>query len=120
VEKIYSATEAKNRGADPNCTFMVEAKAGYYFTDESDRPEVVEKVDPKTLGESDRYHGVHGYDPDKPDYQTTILFNGPAINSNITVDKANLIDEAPTFAQLLGLKFDDDLPGEAIKDVFKI
>ncbi len=98
---------------------MVEGKAGYYFTDESDRPTVVERVDPKTLGKPGRYHGVHGYDPKKTDYQTTLIFNGPAIKEGTTVDKANLVDEAPTFAKLLGLKFESEIAGQCIDEVFK-
>lgn len=119
VEKVYSQAEAVKRGADPLCSLMIEAKAGYYFTDESDRPTVVERVDPNSLGKTDRYHGVHGYDPDKPDYQTTLVFNGPAIKKGSTVEKANLVDEAPTFAKLLGLKFTNEIAGQTIEDVFK-
>lgn len=119
VEKVYTQQEAKSRGADPECSLMVEAKAGYYFTDESDRPTVVERVDPKSLGKPDRYHGVHGYDPDKTDYQTTLIFNGPAIKEGTTVEKANLVDEAPTFAKLLGLKFESEIAGQCIDEVFK-
>lgn len=119
VQNVYTSAQATKRGADPKCSLMVEAKAGYYFTDESSRPAVVERVDPKTLGTTDRYHGVHGYDPDKEDYQTTIVFNGPAIKEGITVEKANLVDEAPTFAKLLGLKFDSEIAGSCIEDVFK-
>lgn len=119
VEKVYTKDETAKRGADPECTLMVEAKAGYYFTDESNRPTVVEKVDPATLGQSDRYNGVHGYDPEKTDYQTTLLFNGPAVNKNTTVAKADLVDEAPTFAKLLGLSFDEGLPGTCIEDVLQ-
>lgn len=118
VEKIYSGQEAAQRGADPKCTLMVEAKAGYYFTDESDRAQVVEKVLPDMMGDADRYRGVHGYDPDKPGYKTTMIFNGPMIKENNTVDKADLVDEAPTFAKLLGLKFPEPLAGSAIDDVF--
>lgn len=118
VEKIYSAQEAITRGADPECTLMVEAKAGYYFTDESDRAQVVEKVLPQMMGNADRYRGVHGYDPLKPDYKTTIAFNGPMVKKNHTVKKANLVDEAPTFAKLLGLEFPEPLAGHAIDDIF--
>ncbi|WP_010624239.1 alkaline phosphatase family protein [Companilactobacillus versmoldensis] len=119
VEKVYSASEAAELGADPACSLLVEAKSGYYFTDESERSTVVERVDPATLGQPDRYHGVHGYDPRKSDYQTTLVFNGPAINSGHTVEKANLVDEAPTFAKLLGLKFENQIAGQCIEDVFR-
>lgn len=119
VEKIYSQQEAIAMGADPECTFMVEAKAGYYFTDESDRAQVVEKVLPEMMGDADRYQGVHGYHPNKPDYKTTVIFNGPMIKAGHQVQQANLVDEAPTFARLLGLEFPEPLAGRCIDDVFK-
>ncbi|MFB9768627.1 alkaline phosphatase family protein [Lactiplantibacillus modestisalitolerans] len=119
VETVIDGQAAAKRGADPDCALMVEAKAGYYFTDESRRPLVVEPVHPDTLGTPDRYHGVHGYDPDKPDYQTTLVFNGPAVKAGATVDHANLVDEAPTFARLLGLQFPEPLAGQCLTDIFK-
>jgi len=78
----------------------------------------VEKVLPDMMGDADRYRGVHGYDPDKHGYKTTMIFNGPMIKENNTVEKADLVDEAPTFAKLLGLKFPEPLAGSAIDDVF--
>lgn len=118
VERIYSSQEAAAMGADPNCTLMIEAKAGYYFTDESDRPNVVEQVLPEMMGDTDRYRGVHGYHPQKSGYKTTLIFNGPMVEKDHTVEKANLVDEAPTFAKLLGLKFDAPIAGNSIEDVF--
>ncbi|CAM3124481.1 alkaline phosphatase family protein [Lactiplantibacillus plajomi] len=119
VETVIDGPAAADRGADPQCTLMAEAQAGYYFTDESRRPLVVEPVHPDTLGQPDRYHGVHGYDPTKPDYQTTLLFNGPAVKAGATVERADLVDEAPTFARLLGLHFDGALPGHELNGIFK-
>jgi len=119
VETVITGDEAAKRGADPACALMVEAKEGYYFTDESRRPLVVEPVHPATLGQPDRYHGVHGYDPAKPDYQTTLLFNGPAVKAGARIEAANLVDEAPTFARLLGLQFDGPMPGQCLDGIFK-
>ncbi|AVK61125.1 alkaline phosphatase family protein [Lactobacillus sp. CBA3605] len=119
VESIINGEQAAQRGADPTCTFMLEAEAGYYFTDESRRPAVVEPVHPATLGQPDRYHGVHGYDPTKPDYQTTLVLNGPAVKAGVTIEQANLVDEAPTFARLLGLHFNESLPGKCLDGIFK-
>ncbi|WP_204120749.1 MULTISPECIES: alkaline phosphatase family protein [Levilactobacillus] len=119
VTVVIDGPAATERGADPHCRFMVEAQAGYYFTDETNRPAVVEAVDPASLGQPDRYHGVHGYDPDKPDYFTTLVLNGPAVKENQTIDQARLIDEAPTFAKLLGLQFPEPLPGHALTAAFK-
>jgi predicted AlkP superfamily pyrophosphatase or phosphodiesterase len=119
VERVYSNEEAIARGADPKCTLMVEAKAGYYFTDEGSRSNVVERVMPEMMGHPDRYQGVHGYDPNKPGYKTTIIFNGPMVKENQTIDGAKLVDEAPTFAKLLGLKFPEPLAGSTIEGIFK-
>lgn len=119
VERIYDNKEAISRGADPRCTFLVEAKAGYYFTDEVNRPAVVEDVDPQSLGTHDRYRGVHGYGPDKPDYYTTAVFAGPDINKGQTIDGARLVDEGPTFAKLLGLAYPTATAGRIIPGVIK-
>ncbi|TGD19006.1 alkaline phosphatase family protein [Levilactobacillus suantsaiihabitans] len=119
VEQVIDGAAAAKRGADPHCQFMVEAQAGYYFTDETQRPAVVEAVDPASLGQPDRYHGVHGYDPDKPDYFTTLVLNGPAVVAGQTLDEARLIDEAPTFAKLLGVQFPEPLPGHVLTAALK-
>ena len=119
VERIYDGAEAVKLGADPKCTFLVEAKAGYYFTDEVNRPAVVEDVDPDSLGTHDRYQGVHGYGPDKPCYFTTAVFAGPDVNQGATVDSAHLVDEGPTFAQLLGLHYPAPTAGQPIAGVIR-
>lgn len=119
VQRIYDGAEAIKRGADPQCSFLVEAKAGYYFTDEVNRPAIVEKVNDEQIGQHDRYRGVHGYGPDKPDYYTTAIFFGPHINSNTTIDQARLVDEGPTFASLLGLTYPEPTAGSIIPGVIR-
>lgn len=119
VQNIYDGAEAVKLGADPQCTFLVEAKPGYYFTDEVNRPAIVEKVDPDSLGTHDRYHGVHGYGPTQPDYFTTAIFAGPGVNQGATVDGANLVDEGPTFAELMGLQYPAPTAGQVIAGVIR-
>ena len=119
VEHIYDGAEAVKLGADPKCAFLVEAKPGYYFTDEVHRPAVVEKVDPASLGTHDRYHGVHGYGPNQPNYFTTAIFAGPDVREGATVEGAHLVDEGPTFAALLGLKYPAPTAGQPIRGVLK-
>lgn len=106
-------------GADPRCTFLVEAKPGYYFTDEVNRPAVVEDVDPDSLGTHDRYQGVHGYGPNQPGYFTTAVFAGPDVNQGATVAGAHLVDEGPTFARLLGLHYPAPTAGQPIPGVVR-
>ena len=119
VEHIYDGAEAVKLGADPKCAFLVEAKPGYYFTDEVNRPAVVEKVDPASLGTHDRYHGVHGYGPNQPNYFTTAIFAGPDVREGATVEGAHLVDEGPTFAALLGLKYPAPTAGQPIRGILK-
>lgn len=119
IEAIYDQKEAIARGADPNCAFLVAAKPGYYFTDEVNRSAVVEKVDPATLDEPNRYRGMHGFDPNEPDYYTSAIFFGPDVNPGVTVEKSAMVNEAPTLAHLLGVKFPEPIAGKEIREVFK-
>lgn len=119
VEHIYDGAKAVKLGADPQCAFLVEAKPGYYFTDEVNRPAIVEQVDPASLGTHDRYHGVHGYGPTQPNYFTTAIFAGPDVREGATVDGAHLVDEGPTFAALLNLKYPAPTAGQPIRGVLK-
>ncbi len=118
IEAIYTSEESDKMGADPNATFMVEAKAGYYFTDEITGP-LFEKVTKEDIGQPNRYFGIHGSHPDKPQYETTVCFFGPDIKKGLKIPTAHLVDEAPTFAKLLGLKhFPTTVSGQIIKDIF--
>lgn len=119
VEHIYDGATAVKLGADPRCTFLVEAKPGYYFTDEVNRPAVVEDVDPDSLGTHDRYQGVHGYGPNQPGYFTTAVFVGPDVNQGATVAGAHLVDEGPTFARLLDLHYPAPTAGQPIPGVVR-
>lgn len=119
VAHIYDGAAAVKRGADPRCAFLVEAQPGYYFTDEVNRPAVVEDVDPASLGTHDRYRGVHGYGPDQPNYFTTAVFAGPDVQAGATVAGAHLVDEGPTFAALLGLTYPAPTAGQPIQGVLR-
>ncbi|MBB1079262.1 alkaline phosphatase family protein [Limosilactobacillus sp. STM2_1] len=119
VQRIYDGAQAIKLGADPKCTFLVEAKPGYYFTDEVNRPAVVESVNPAAIGTHDRYRAVHGYGPTQPNYYTTAIFTGPQVNAGKVIEGARLVDEGPTFAKLLGLHYPAPTAGQVIDGVFK-
>ncbi|MGX7023502.1 alkaline phosphatase family protein [Vagococcus hydrophili] len=119
VETIYSQPEISEMGADPNATFMVEAEPGFYFNDEANGG-LFEQVTSKDIGKPNRYLGVHGFHPNKPNYETTVCFYGPDVKCGHSVESANLIDEAPTFAKLLNLKtFPKNTDGNIIEEIFK-
>ncbi|SYW08055.1 alkaline phosphatase family protein [Oenococcus oeni] len=118
IEKVYSKKELIELGADPKADLMVEAKVGYYFTDEISVTSLIEEVDVNSIGQTDRYHAVHGFLPTRKNYQTTLILSGPGIKATKKIRSARLIDEAPTFARILGLKFTNSIDGEEIKDAF--
>ncbi|MGY3764932.1 alkaline phosphatase family protein [Vagococcus vulneris] len=119
IEKIYLPPDIQRMGADTNALFMLEAKSGYYFIDEANG-HIIEEVNQADIGKPDRYRAVHGYHPTKPEYATTLIFNGPDIKSGHVIPKAKLIDEAPTFAELLGITdFSNHVDGSVIKGIFK-
>ncbi|KEH97142.1 phosphodiesterase [Clostridium botulinum C/D str. BKT12695] len=103
IEKIYSKEEAAQLGADPNCTFMIDAKKGYYFLDNVNG-ELIQKITDENF---DKIEGAtratHGYSPFKPNYDTVFMISGNGINKGVVVEKMNLVDEAPTLAKVMGL-----------------
>lgn len=117
IEHVYSAGAAADFGADPGCTFLVEAKRGFYFIDDANGA-ITEDVDPNDIGQPERYRAVHGYSPFKDDYATTLILNGPGIKSGFTIPSAKLVDEGPTFAHILGLRYPYPTDGDALLDAF--
>jgi predicted AlkP superfamily pyrophosphatase or phosphodiesterase len=118
ISHIYSTSEATQFGAAPNATFMIEARRGYYFVDEA-IGEIEEQVNPAEIGQPERYKAVHGYSAKKNNYSTTIMFKGPGIAKGKVIDRANLVDEGPTFAKILGLDaFPQRTAGKAIDEIF--
>jgi predicted AlkP superfamily pyrophosphatase or phosphodiesterase len=98
-----------------NEPIMLEAKKGYYFLDNTEGP-VIRKINP---GEAGNIAGVtastHGYSPFKENYTTVFMMAGKGINKGAVIEKMNLVDEGPTLASLLGLKF-KQCDGALLKD----
>ncbi|ABK62371.1 MULTISPECIES: alkaline phosphatase family protein [Clostridium] len=107
IEKIYSREEATRLGADPNCTFMIDAKKGYYFLDNINGKLIQEITDDNIDKIEGATRATHGYSPFKPNYDTVFMMSGRGINKGVIVDKMNLVDEAPTLAKVMGLDLKD-------------
>lgn len=119
IENVYDTAEAKRFGADAQCMFMIEAKKGYFFIDEA-MGAIVQEVKKEEIGKPDRYKAVHGYHPNKEEYDTTLLLMGEGIKRGFEVASANLVDEAPTFARILQLDtFPKNVDGKVIESIFK-
>ena len=53
--------------------------------------------------DSGKYHGTHGYLPERAEMRATLVMYGPLVLPTLLTD-ARLIDIAPTIAPLLGLR----------------
>lgn len=115
IETIYTQEEATRLGADETCSFLIEAKKGYYFINDSNGPFIEEiKADKSTP-----FHkGTHGYSPKKENYETTLFISGPGINAEARIPVAHLIDEGPTFLHAMGLEFPQAVDGKVLGELF--
>lgn len=98
-EKIYTEAEVREQehlGGD--FAFVLETDGITTFGERVTRP--MESA----FDFTDRRYGksTHGHHPDKGP-QPVFLAKGPAFLENVTIEKADLIDEAPTFARVLNI-----------------
>ena len=107
IAAIYSSKKAKKLGADPECTFMLEARRGFYFQNELDTAEI-----------PDIQRATHGFHPDRKDYQTIFMAVGPDIIPGMEIEEMSLLDEGPTMAEIMGLSL-PDADGRILHEIFK-
>jgi hypothetical protein len=92
---VYTQEEIRRRGGDPRAYLALEAATGFSFS----RAYHGEFISRSANG------GAHGYDPERPDMHASLLATGPGIVPGM-MDRARLIDVAPTIARWLGLKLE--------------
>lgn len=118
IETIYTGCEAANLGADPECTFMLEAKTGYYFLDDV-QGEIIREIKPEESLEVPHVtKATHGYLPFKRDYTTIFMAAGKGIKKGVVLEEMKLVDEAPTMAKLLGLEL-QDVDGRILEEILE-
>lgn len=114
LEKVFTEVEAKEKehlGGD--FAFVLETDGITAFRSGTRGPVVIDnhvegcKCDAAT----------HGHLPDKGP-QPIFVANGPAFRKNVTIETANLIDEAPTFARILGVEL-KNADGRVIEEFIK-
>lgn len=101
IERIYNREELKSFRVDDSIKYMVEAKPGYSFEDALTKQTVVD------LKEEKKTFATHGYSPDKEDYRCNCIVSGKAITSGTSLGEIEMVDMAPTIADLLGVRFLD-------------
>lgn len=117
IERILSAQEAKARGANRHCTFMLEARRGYHFHDSHTQPALTSRREHSPENDAKGW-STHGFDPEKSDYQTVFFAWGKGIRSGVRIPSMSLIDEGPTFAHSLGTRLSDP-DGRILMEIFE-
>jgi predicted AlkP superfamily pyrophosphatase or phosphodiesterase len=103
VSRVFTESEIREaEGLGGDFSFVLETDGYTSFGDDWKRPIV------KNFDSSDYRYGkaTHGYLPDKGP-QPVLIAKGPGIKNGVVLEKGRIIDEAPTFARLLGAELPD-------------
>jgi predicted AlkP superfamily pyrophosphatase or phosphodiesterase len=95
IRRVYTQKEIRDKGGDPSAFLALEGDDGFA---------IIEGYWGDYLSPSPST-GAHGYDPERPEMLASLLVYGPAIAPG-KIERARLIDVAPTIARWLDLKLD--------------
>lgn len=110
IESIYTKEELKQLHVGKLAKYMLEAKKGYEFDESIGNITIVD------LKEEGITYATHGYSPDKPNYHCNLIISGSRIKKEYPMGAIDMIDLAPTMANILGIPF-DACDGSPIKRV---
>lgn len=109
IEKIWTKDElAETYGQGGPYSFMVEAVDGVQFSD---------ALSGEAVAENKKVGGKHGYQPEKGP-QPVFLAHGPAFKEGAVLERASLVDTAPTLAYLMGQTI-ADADGRVLTELLK-
>ncbi len=102
IIRVLTREEFKAEHLDGPFSFVLESDWDVSFSDGYREPLT------RDFAPADYRYGraTHGYLPDKGP-QPTFWAKGPGFKQNVILENADLVDEAPTFAKLLGLTLSD-------------
>lgn len=112
IESIYSRSELDKLHVDSTFRYMLEAKEGYAFDDAFDKPVVFD------LHAHDIKYATHGYSPNKFGYTSNLVISGTGIKNEFELGDVEVIDIAPTIANILGVDF-NNCDGRPLTEIFK-
>ncbi len=103
IERVWTVEETKQKEhLSGGFSFVLETDGTYSFGNDWKAP----VVRPADTSDYKLAHGTHGYYPDKGP-QPTLLAFGPDIKAGAVVERAGIVDIAPTVAASLGLEMPD-------------
>ncbi len=114
ISEVLTAEEAKERdGLYGDFSFVIETDGYSSFSEDFKRPMVA----PMDLTDYRFGRATHGYYPDKGP-QPVFFAIGPDIKSGVVLERRQTIDEAPTYAKILGVEM-PDVDGTVIEEILK-
>lgn len=114
ISEVFTTEDMNEKYAlDGDFSFVVESD-GYTSFGAGVKVPLVQ-----TFGDMDYRYGraSHGYLPEKGP-QPVFVVKGPAFAENVIIEQAELVDEAPTYARILGVEL-PDADGSPIIDLLK-
>jgi predicted AlkP superfamily pyrophosphatase or phosphodiesterase len=112
IEKLYTRKELDLFHVEPSASYMLEAKSGYCFSDSLDGPVVTD------LEEQGIKYATHGFSPDKSEYKCILVISGDCIKNEYQLGEIQMVDIAPTIANILGIDF-DNCDGRPLNEIFR-
>ncbi len=112
IEKIYGKEELKALHVPSSVVYMLEARAGYCFSDEWEGSVVTDLEDKGVK------YATHGFLPDKPGYKCNLVISGDCIKKGYQLEEIQMVDIAPTMAEILGIEF-GNCDGRPLKEIFR-
>ena len=114
ISRVYTAEEIKEKEhLAGDFSFVIETD-GYTSFGGDWREPLVRGFDTTDY----RFgHATHGHHPDKGPWPTMIAF-GPSIRKGAVLETCSLVDEAPTFAEALGISL-ENADGRVIREILK-
>ena len=92
--------------------YVLEAKDGFIF-----KNAVTDQLIKHRASVEGSYRAEHGYLPTHPNQRTLFMAKGKSIKPGSKLQKACIVDEGPTFAEIIGLKMDEDIDGIILHDI---
>lgn len=103
ISRVYTAQEARDEESlYGEFSFVLESSEGTLFFSQWAEP----VFSPAPLLAEGYRRGSHGHHPARGP-QPVFLAMGPDIRPGVVLEQGRVIDEAPTFARILGLAFED-------------
>ncbi len=114
IERVWTAEETeREEHLSGGFSFVLETNGTYSFGNEWRGP-VIRPID---TSDYKLAHGTHGYHPDKGPQPTLFAF-GPDIRAGAIIERAGIVDIAPTVASSLGFEM-PDTDGRVVSEILR-